>query len=245
MAKLFCTEALWRGADAALQVRGGRGYETAASLAGRGEPPMPMERLLRDARINLIIEGTSEIMRLFIAREALDPHLRMAGASATSERVDYLGAAKFYTTWYPKLFWPNFRLDGQVQLPEALRPHLHELEQDTRRLGRDLFHMIVRHRQGLQRRQLVLGRLVDCGAELFAIGAVLSRAASPAAPAESLALADLYCRQARRRIAGWRRELYHNDDRENYRFARALLDGRFAWLTDNIVSTWRQEKPRG
>jgi hypothetical protein len=183
-------------------------------------------------------------MRLFIAREALDPHLQIAGASATSARVDYLGAAKFYASWYPKLFLPNFKLDGQVQLPEALRSHLHELEQDTRRLGRDLFHMIIRYRQGLQRRQLVLGRLVDCGAELFAIGAVLSRAASPAAPAESIALAELFCRQARRRIAALRRDLYANDDLENYRFARALLDGRFAWLTDNIVSSWRREQSR-
>ncbi len=245
MAKLFCTEALWRSADAALQIRGGRGYETADSLGGRGEAPMPMERLLRDARINLIIEGTSEIMRLFIAREALDPHLRIAGASATADRVDYLGAAKFYAAWYPKLFWPNFKLDGQVRLPEALRPHLHELEQDTRRLGRDLFHMIARHRQGLQRRQLILGRLVDCGAELFAIGAVIARAASPAAPAEAITLADLFCRQARRRVAALRRDIYANDDIENYRFARSLLDGRFAWLTDNIVSTWRGEKSRG
>ena len=200
---------------------------------------------MRDARINLIIEGTSEIMRLFIAREALDPHLRIAGASATSARIDYVGAAKFYASWYPKLYWPNFKLDGEVQLPEALRPHLHDLECDTRRLARDLFHMIARHRQGLQRRQLALGRLVDCGAELFAIGAVLARAASPSAPAESIALADLFCRQARRRFAALRRDLYDNDDTANYRFARALLDGRFAWLTDNIVSTWRREKPRG
>jgi hypothetical protein len=204
---------------------------------------MPMERLLRDARINLIIEGTSEIMRLFIAREALDPHLRIAGASATSARVDYLGAAKFYAKWYPKLYWPDFKLDGEVQLPEGLRPHLHELEQDTRQLARDLFHMMLRHRQGLQRRQLVLGRLVDCGAELFAIGAVLARAASPSAPAESIALADLFCRQARRRFAALRRDLYRNDDDENYRFARSLLDGRFAWLTDNIISTWRRDNP--
>lgn len=245
MAKLFCTEALWRSADAALQVRGGRGYETAQSLGGRGEPPMPMERLLRDARINLIIEGTSEIMRLFIAREALDPHLQIAGASATSDKVDMLGAAKFYATWYPKLFWPNFRLDGEVQLPETLRPHLHNLERDCRRLARDLFHMIVRHRQGLQRRQQILGRLVDAGAELFAIGAVLSRAASPSAPAEAVALADLFCCQARRRFATLRKGVYQNDDSESYRLARALLDGRFTWLTDNIVSTWRREKPHG
>ena len=99
VAKLFCSEALWRGVDAGVQIRGGRGYETADSLAGRGEPALPMERILRDARINLIIEGTSEIMRLFIAREALDPHLRIAGASATSERVDWIGAARFYTKW--------------------------------------------------------------------------------------------------------------------------------------------------
>jgi hypothetical protein len=104
--------------------------------------------------------------------------------------------------------------------------------------------MIGRYRQGLQRRQLVLGRLVDCGAELFAVGAVLARAASPSAPAESLALAAAFCRQSRRRVAALRRDLYDNDDTENYRLARALLDGRFAWLSDNIVSTWRRDKPR-
>ncbi|HEX9874475.1 MAG TPA: acyl-CoA dehydrogenase family protein [Deferrimonas sp.] len=241
MAKLFCSEALWRSADAALQVRGGRGYETAQSLAGRGELPMPMERLLRDARINLIIEGTSEIMRLFIAREALDPHLRIAGASATSEKMDVAGAAKFYAKWYPMLWLPRLATPGGVAVSGKLTRHLRFVERATRRLARDLFHMMVLHRQGLQKKQMVLGRLVDTGTELFTMSAVISRAASPRAERGAERLADLFCRQARRRIAAQHRAVYCNDDTLTYRVAREVLDGAYPLLEDNILSTWKGE----
>uniref|UniRef100_UPI003D81AC5E acyl-CoA dehydrogenase family protein n=1 Tax=Trichloromonas sp. TaxID=3069249 RepID=UPI003D81AC5E len=240
LAKLFCSEALWRGVDEALQVRGGRGYETAASLAGRGEKPMPMERLLRDARINMIIEGTSEIMRLFIAREALDPHLKKAGASATSNKVDLIGAAKFYATWYPPLWIPR-SIATDAPLPGMLAKHLRFVERAARRLARDLFHMIALHQQGLQKKQQVLGRLVDTGAELFAMTAVLSHAVSPQAPAGAEALADLFCRQARRRVNGQHRAVYCNDDGKTYGLARAVLNGEYPWLADNIVSTWDKD----
>jgi hypothetical protein len=241
LAKLFCSEVLWKTADEALQIRGGRGYETAQSLAARGELPMPMERLLRDARINLIIEGTSEIMRLFIAREALDPHLKAAGASATSEKVDIIGAAKFYASWYPKLFLPNLKLDDQFPIPSRLRKHSHALEKGVRRLARDLFHMISLHRQGLQKRQMILGRLVDCGAELFAMAAVLSFSSSPMAPEGADELADLFCRQARRRLKSLRSCVYRQDDRAAYKVARDLLDGKYSWLSENIVTSWRRK----
>jgi hypothetical protein len=240
MAKLFCTEALWRGVDAALQTRGGRGYETADSLGGRGEKPMPMERLLRDARINLIIEGTSDIMRLFIAREALDPHLKVAGASATSDKVDFIGAASFYAKWYPMLWLPR-NLDAGIALPRELSRHLRFVEKASRRLARDLFHMIGLHRQGLQKKQGILGRLVDSGAELFAMMAALSYSASKQAPANAGELADLFCRQSRRRVDAMHRAIYCNDDVAAYRTARKVLDGEFSWLDDNIVSTWRRE----
>ena len=120
-----------------------------------------------------------------------------------------------------------------------LARHLRFVERGARRLARDLFHMMLRHRQGLQRRQMILGRLVDCGAELFAMSAVIARADSPLAPAGAEELAALFCRQARRRLRELHRAVYRNDDRAAYRLARRVLDGGFPWLQDNIVSAWR------
>jgi len=245
VAKLFCTEAMWRTVDMALQVRGGRGYETADSLRGRGEKPMPMERLMRDARINLIIEGTSEIMRLFIAREALDPHLRAAGMSATGGGPRLGRALKFYAGWYPRLWLPDILLPEGAKPVRRLRQHLRFAQRRTRQLARDLFHMMVRYRGGLQRKQEVLGRLVDAGAELFAMIAVISRASSPGAEPDAVRLADLFCRQARRRLRELHCGVYCNDDRQAYKLARDVLDGRFPWLESNILSSWKEraEKP--
>lgn len=237
MAKLYSSEALWRAVDSALQVRGGRGYETADSLGGRGELPMPMERLLRDSRINMIIEGTSEIMRLFIAREALDPHLQAAGASATGGKVDFARAARFYACWYPGLWNPYVTTAG-VAVSPFLKRHLRFVIRGSRALARDLFHMMTRYQQGLQQKQMVLGRLVDVGAELFTMSAAISRASSPNAEKGAVRLADLFCQQARRRVSVWRRGVYCNDDRLSYAVARDVLQGRFAGLDENIVSTW-------
>ncbi|BCR06235.1 putative acyl-CoA dehydrogenase FadE10 [Desulfuromonas versatilis] len=243
--KLFCSEAMWRALDATLQVRGGRGYETADSLRARGEQPMPVERMLRDARLYLIGEGTSEILRLFIAREALDPHLEATGITPLSNRLDLQKALRFYPRWYAGLLWPGHAYPEGLAIPALLKGHLRYLHHAARRLGRDLFHMMLRHGSGLQKRQLVLGRIVDTGVELFAMGAALSRALSPQAPPGAAELADNFCRQARRRIAGYRRALYLNQDRRNYALARSVLAGDLAWLEENILCTWQDEPAAG
>jgi alkylation response protein AidB-like acyl-CoA dehydrogenase len=239
LAKLWHTETAWRVANDALQIRGGRGYETADSLRGRGEEGIPVERAVRDLRINLIFEGTSEIMHLFIAREAVDPHLQVAGdlvdaRAAPSTRVRALfRAGVHYAGWYPTRWlgwgrWPRYGEFGR------LAPHLRFVERTSRRLARTVFHAMVRHGAGLERRQSVLGRLVDVGAEAFLMTAVCLDAhrrmeadPSDTTPGE---LADAFCRQARRRIAGHFRQVFANDDVTTYATARRTLEGRYAWL---------------
>ncbi|MEP0843843.1 MAG: acyl-CoA dehydrogenase family protein [Phycisphaerae bacterium] len=240
MCKMWCSEAAWTLIDDTVQIRGGRGYETADSLKARGEPPVPVERMLRDARINRIFEGSSEILRLFIAREALDPHLK-AGGKVLDRRLRLgqraaaaLGACRFYAKWYPGLLWPL------ASRPAGLHPllarHAAFVSRGSRRLARALFGAMIRKGPTLEREQVLLGRLVDIGTELFAIAASCCRAQDQldhGGDRETLLpLVDLFCRQARARVRGLFAAAARNDDRRAYQLARQVLDGKLAWLED-------------
>ena len=244
MAKLWNTETAWRIVDDTLQIRGGRGYETADSLRSRGERPEPVERIMRDMRINLIFEGSSEIMRLFIAREAVDTHLAVAGdlvdkRTSRRQKLRALGrAAAFYAFWYPKLWlgwgwWPRFSDWG------VLARHIRFCERSARRLARTLFHCMIRFGARLEKRQMVLGRLVDIGAELLAMSAVCAKARQDVARGgngdKPLALADLFCQQSRRRVHDLFEDVMFNDDTQTYRVAQQTLAGEHAWLERGIV----------
>lgn len=242
IAKMYNTEAGWRIVDDTLQIRGGRGYETAESLARRGEPPIPIERAMRDFRINLIFEGSSEIMRLFIAREAVDHHMRTAFAlvapeSTGRDRLRALGRVlRFYPAWYLT------RWVGRGQLPSygdfgPLAKHLRFAERATRRLARSIVHAMVRFGPKLERRQMVLFRIVDIGAELFAMSAACVRAKMLAAEGrpEAMTLADAFCRGARSRIKVHFAQLFNPDDAALTRLSRQVLDGSHQWLEAGIV----------
>src|SRR6266511_929387 len=244
MCKMWATETTWRIADDAMQVRGGRGYETAQSLAGRGEPPIPVERLLRDCRINMIFEGSSEIMRLFIAREALDPHLKVGGAIFNtqlpmSDRAKAVfSSGKFYAGWYPRQWLPNGA--GKISnLDKTLQRHVDYAARTSKRLARGLFHAMARFGPKLDREQLLLSRFVGVATEVFAISATCSYAQwllGQGKPAdEILSVADYFCRSARMRIDNHFAGTSGNADKRGYKLVQDLLGGKHAMLRDGIV----------
>jgi alkylation response protein AidB-like acyl-CoA dehydrogenase len=249
MAKMWNTEVGWRIVDDALQIKGGRGYETADSLRSRGERPEAIERMMRDYRINLIFEGSSEIMRLFIAREAVDTHLRVAGdlidpKAPMGKKIEaLLRSGAYYATWYPRLYlgWgrvPRYREFG------PLATHVRFVDRSCRRLARTLFHCMVRFGPRLEKRQAVLGRLVEIGAELLAITAACARAQAmrkrsgeaPAREGESaVGLADVFSRHASRRVEERFAAVFDNDDVATYGLAQEVLRGEHGWLEEGIV----------
>jgi alkylation response protein AidB-like acyl-CoA dehydrogenase len=243
IAKMWNTEMGWRIVDDTLQIRGGRGYETADSLRARGEPPIAVERAMRDFRINLIFEGTSEIMRLFIAREAVDQHFALAfpivnPESTMRERLAGLRkSAPFYAKWYPSRWLGALRPAVYAEFGKLAR-HLRFADRATNKLGRALFHAMVRHGPKLERRQMILFRAVDIGAELYAIAAACVRARMLAkrGQMEAERLADVFCRESRVRIRRLFAALDGKNDTAHYRLAQEVLRGEHRWLEEGIMA---------
>ncbi len=239
-AKEWNTVRAWRLVDETLQIRGGRGYEKESSLAARGEAPAGVERAMRDLRINLIFEGSSEIMHLFMAREAVDKHLEVAGAlidpkvpvSKKLAALPRVGA--FYAAWYLGL-WARGLLAPRFGEFGPLAKHLRFVERSSRKLAREIFHSMLVFRAGAERKQAFLFRLVDIANELFAISASVTRAEAlrregrPEA-ARAVKVADHFCLATRRKVRALFGALWHNDDDAAYAMGRAVLAGEHAWL---------------
>jgi len=244
MCKMWGTEKAWACVDDLMQVRGGRGYETVESLLARGETPYPVERMMRDTRVTTIFEGSSEILRLFIMREALDPHLKIAGIALNSERpwserlASAVKAAGFYAWWYPRQWLP---LGGGA--PAGMHPrlaaHFGEVAGLSRRLARTLFHQMVKFGAKLEKRQVLLGRLADIGADAFAIAATCTYAQKllgDGEPAEKiLPLVDDFVAQARVRIRQNFDGIAHNADQHGYDLTQQILAGEHVWAERGIL----------
>jgi alkylation response protein AidB-like acyl-CoA dehydrogenase len=240
LAKLWASEMGFLIADDLVQIRGGRGYETAESLAARGERGVPAEQLVRDMRINRIFEGSSEIMRLLIAREAVDTHLAVAGDiidpdADLSRKAKAAGrAGGFYAKWLPTLVTGAGQRPGAYGEFGQLATHLRYAERSARKLARSIFYASARWQGKLERKQGFLGRMVDIGAELFAMSAVCVRAHADDRP-EAYELAEAFCGQSRLRIERLFDGLWNNTDDADSLLARRVLDGRYAWQEEGVL----------
>ncbi|PNE38693.1 MULTISPECIES: acyl-CoA dehydrogenase family protein [Streptomyces] len=245
LAKLYGSEMGWRIADELVQIRGGRGFETADSLAARGERAVPAEQTLRDMRINRIFEGSTEIMHLLIAREAVDAHLSVAGAlidpdkSLADKGRAAAKAGGFYARWLPKLVAGPGQLPRTYQEFGELAGHLRYVERTSRKLARSTFYAMSRWQGKMETKQGFLGRIVDIGAELFAMSAACVRAEhlrlTGAHGQEAYQLADAFCRQARIRVEELFHRLWTNTDELDRKVVSGVLGGRYTWLEEGVV----------
>jgi len=246
LAKLWSSEMGYRVADELVQMRGGRGYETADSLAARGERAVPTEQLLRDMRINRIFEGSSEIMRLLVAREAVDAHLAAAGDLASAEASvgaktrAAVTASRFYVRWLPQLVAGKGSLPGAYGEFGRLARQLRYVERASRTLARRTFYAMARWQAGLDQKQVLLGRIVDIGAELFAMSAVCTRAEAlrlqePVTGAAAYQLAEAFCEQSRTRVDELFRQLRRNTDGRDRALAAAVMGGEDRWLERGVI----------
>lgn len=250
LAKLYGSEMGWLMADELVQIRGGRGFETAESLAARGERAVPAEQMLRDMRINRIFEGSTEIMHLLIAREAVDAHLAVAGdiidpdKPLSAKAKAGANAAAFYARWLPKL------VTGPGQLPRTynefhpaglpdLSGHLRYVERSARKLARSTFYAMSRWQGRMETKQGFLGRIVDIGAELFAMSAACVRAellrTTGEHGREAYQLADVFCRQSRIRVEELFTRLWSNTDDLDRKVVDGVLSGTYTWLEEGII----------
>ncbi|MCX3062888.1 acyl-CoA dehydrogenase family protein [Streptomyces beihaiensis] len=250
LAKLYGSEMAWLMADETVQIRGGRGFETAESLAARGERAVPAEQILRDLRINRIFEGSTEIMHLLIAREAVDAHLSVAGdlidpdKSLSDKARAGAKAGGFYARWLPKL------VAGPGQLPRSyaefdhhghphLSTHLRYVERCARKLARSTFYGMSRWQGRMETKQGFLGRVVDIGAELFAMSAACVRAELLRTTGdhgrEAHQLADAFCRQARIRVDELFARLWTNTDDVDRKVVKSVLGGAYTWLEEGVI----------
>ncbi|MGB3439792.1 MAG: acyl-CoA dehydrogenase family protein [Actinophytocola sp.] len=207
LAKLFASEKAWLVADELLQIRGGRGYETAESAAARGERGVPAEQLLRDVRIGRIFDGSTEALRGFIAQEVL--------------AIDN----------------PASTVDEPVTVDDfgLLAPHLRFVERTCRSVAQHVAHGRTRWPSELADRQLYLGRLVDITAELYAMSVSCVYAKTRTDAEGALELADAFCHQARLRIAELFGRLWSNTDDHDRAVSRNVLTDRYTWLEDGVL----------
>jgi acyl-CoA dehydrogenase family protein 9 len=220
MLKVFSTESLWRIINDTIQIHGGMAYFT----------DEPFERMMRDARINMIGEGANDVLRVFIALVGMrDVGLELKGL---------LDAIKYPFGNFSKIGGFAARRIGAMLLAPEVNVRTTELDDEATRLGRligafgtHVERLLRRYQEEILERQYQLGRLADAAMEIYVSGCVLSRLdhllrdehASEEDRRHGLKCGRYYLTSAARRIHRHLAELWDNDDEETTEMANCLL----------------------
>ena len=221
MSKVFASEMMWMVSNECSSVMGGLGYSR----------EYPFERFVRDSRINLIFEGTNEILRLFIALSGIQApgeHLRGLVSALKDPLENY---SMLLTELVSRVRNRVITEELDHAHPKLKRAAVH-IEEKAELFGQTVERMLRHHKKQIIDEQLVLERLADVAIDLYAMVAVVSRATRALEQERELAshereLASAFCNRANRRIRRRLRALEQgrkNGDPELCSIADQLLD---------------------
>ncbi len=241
-AKIVGSEWYWDVVNDLFQVRGGRGFMTVESQRKNGEFAVPAMRMLRDARINLVWEGTSEILRIWMAREALSPYIEQGLAFLEGPPSKKLSAPLYYARMALRACLPSLNARRtSARLGKKYARWVRFIEASARRLTRSTLAVTVRHRQGLHNKQLLLQDLVNDSLWLFCMTATLWYASQE--PMRSKPgiqeLCHYFCHDMAAQLSPYSSPALgkrnRNTDRVVYKLAQRIMEGEYGWLEEGIV----------
>lgn len=231
IAKIYCSESLWTTVNEALQIAGGNGYMK----------DFPYERILRDSRINLIYEGTNEILRLYVALSGMKEagqSLRELGKSLGNifnEPIKGFGVLSNYAT---KRFThlTSFGRDRLEDIPMSLR-HISRIYEDaTLELSRATDVLLRRHGKQIVDKQFAMKRVANIVIDLLVGLSVLSRVKLAIdkngvdACSREIAIANIFSRQAEIRFKTNFKQIERNQDKELKLLAKDLIESEgYSW----------------
>ena len=244
IAKMFCSEKAIQFLKDAQIIFGGMGYETAESKRLRGEPGFGIEQLVRDAEMYRIGEGATDILRPFVAREGLSPHLDRARnyfdveGKGTSRIREFLELLRFYIPWYWRQ-WRRNSLSSRLEMRHPkVRVTLRYAERASRRLARAILYAMAIHREALRDDQGRQNRIEAVGDDLLTVAATALYAESQERTyrcSEVWDLADAFFRNAKERIGRNIRAIVYNADSLQTAIGRRALRGEYPSLSNGII----------
>lgn len=241
-AKIIGSEWYWDVVNDLFQVRGGRGFMTVDSQRKSGEVGIPVMRMLRDARINLVWEGTSEILRIWMAREALAPYIEKGLAALQGSSSDKFAALSYYAGMAFRSRLPYSTPSSSAGMfGEDYARWVRFIESSTRSLTRSTLSATLRHRQGLHNKQILLQDLINDSLAIFPMAAIIWYASQPEMRTKPgiRELVTYFCQEMENRLhppsSLAKRIRGHRKDSTVYRLSKAIMNGEYAWLEEGIV----------